>query len=103
MSMPRYTVMESIATISAPVRSASERAMSDFPEPVGPVRMIALQSSSGSTTVYRCQGPGDVCTILFSTPCDQKGVFAVPVFESTTPLLCTADSLFDFLTRPANL
>ena len=27
----------------------------------------------------------------------------MPVFESTTPLLCTADSLFDFLTRPANL
>ena len=27
----------------------------------------------------------------------------MPVFESTTALLCPADALFDFLTRPANL
>ena len=38
MSMPRYSVIESIATTSAPSRCASNTPTAVFPEAVGPVR-----------------------------------------------------------------
>src|SRR5215213_1361421 len=49
-SRPRYSVIESIATISAPVRSAHSSAREDLPDPVGPVRTVAARNASGAGT-----------------------------------------------------
>ena len=53
MSMPRYSVIESAAMISAFNRSATSSASADLPEAVGPVRINELAKGEEVTAENR--------------------------------------------------
>src|SRR3954465_5261887 len=81
--------MESRATISALIDSASPTASAVFPEPVGPAKIRQSRKVAGSAGMPGVRR--------------RRAVGSMAVFEWETVVAAPPDVVFDFIARPANL